>query len=429
MNKKNKYVLVKKAAYIAMVFALSPTFKAKESNVSVQFNDNSISIESEDLSTDKLDLSNSLTTGDLIELANYKRALNEAKEEMKRKELYMNASGLILDEVDNPFYIKANHEHYISFYMQNPNMNVQDVFVGVNIKLCESLPCYNSEYTKRYIDYHIANPNLPLDQIIVYVNIGLDKPFYTNIKMIENPNSELLISNKYNKLPADFVPNGYNEKVNKDLTVRGEAGRAFKLMTQSAAKEKVTIYPVSTYRSYNYQEDVYWRQSKLDAFFGSGTKRKNLSENKKNEYHAWRDKVSAREGHSEHQTGLAVDINSVSESFAKTKEGKWLANNSYKFGYILRYPKGKEDITGYSYEPWHFRYVGVKVATAVYESGLTFDEFHAMYIEPIIRKDPKTSELSSDEFYDLFIKDVYENTKVYNFVKTDEDTLEVAKTK
>ena len=128
-------------------------------------------------------------------------------------------------------------------------------------------------------------------------------------------------------------------------------------------------------------------------------------------------KVSAREGHSEHQTGLAVDINSVSESFAKTKEGKWLANNSYKFGYILRYPKGKEDITGYSYEPWHFRYVGVKVATAVYESGLTFDEFHAMYIEPIIRKDPKTSELSSDEFYDLFIKDVYENTKVYNFVK------------
>ena len=68
---------------------------------------------------------------------------------------------------------------------------------------------------------------------------------------------------------------------------------------------------------------------------------------------------------------------------------------------FLRYPKGKEHITGYDYEPWHFRYIGVKMATAVYESGLTYDEFHAMFIEPILRKDPKTSELSSDDFYNL----------------------------
>jgi len=88
----------------------------------------------------------------------------------------------------------------------------------------------------------------------------------------------------------------------------------------------------------------------------------------------------ARPGESEHQTGLAVDITTVSrncylnECFAETSDGQWLANNSYKYGFILRYPKGKEDITGYRYEPWHFRYVGIDLATALYESGLTLDQ-------------------------------------------------------
>jgi D-alanyl-D-alanine carboxypeptidase len=85
-------------------------------------------------------------------------------------------------------------------------------------------------------------------------------------------------------------------------------------------------------------------------------------------------------GQSEHQTGLAVDITTVSrncyltECFADTSDGQWLANNSYKYGFTLRYPKGKESITGYQYEPWHFRYVGIDLATALYESELTLDE-------------------------------------------------------
>lgn len=88
----------------------------------------------------------------------------------------------------------------------------------------------------------------------------------------------------------------------------------------------------------------------------------------------------ARPGESEHQTGLAVDITTVSrncyldECFAETSDGQWLANNSYKYGFILRYPKGKENITGYRYEPWHFRYVGIDLATALHESGLTLDQ-------------------------------------------------------
>jgi len=94
----------------------------------------------------------------------------------------------------------------------------------------------------------------------------------------------------------------------------------------------------------------------------------------------------ARPGQSEHQTGLAVDISTVarncylSNCFAETNDGIWLANNSYKYGFIIRYPKGKESITGYGYEPWHFRFVGVDLATAIYVSGLTFDEVQP-YIE------------------------------------------------
>lgn len=88
----------------------------------------------------------------------------------------------------------------------------------------------------------------------------------------------------------------------------------------------------------------------------------------------------ARPGQSEHQTGLAIDISTLSRQcylnncFATTADGLWLADNSYKFGFILSYPEGKENITGYQYEPWHFRYVGVDLATALHQSGLTLDE-------------------------------------------------------
>ncbi|WAA09875.1 M15 family metallopeptidase [Fervidibacillus albus] len=89
----------------------------------------------------------------------------------------------------------------------------------------------------------------------------------------------------------------------------------------------------------------------------------------------------AQPGTSEHQTGLTMDITAYSvnqqlvESFGQTEEGKWLENNAHQYGYILRYPKGKETITGYKYEPWHFRYVGVEAATVIFENGWTLEEF------------------------------------------------------
>ena len=92
------------------------------------------------------------------------------------------------------------------------------------------------------------------------------------------------------------------------------------------------------------------------------------------------DTYSARPGSSEHQTGLAVDINAADDWFNNTKEAKWLANNAYKYGFILRYPKGKEYITGYQYESWHYRYVGEKVAKYIYEHDITYEEYYATFI-------------------------------------------------
>ena len=95
------------------------------------------------------------------------------------------------------------------------------------------------------------------------------------------------------------------------------------------------------------------------------------------------DKYTARPGYSEHQTGLAIDVKDGSGQYAFFKnsdEYKWMKDNAHKYGFILRYPEGKEHITGFSFEAWHYRYVGVDVATFIYENDLTFDEYHMMYI-------------------------------------------------
>ena len=87
------------------------------------------------------------------------------------------------------------------------------------------------------------------------------------------------------------------------------------------------------------------------------------------------DTYSARAGHSEHQTGLAFDVGKIDDNYGNTKEGVWLKNNAHIYGFIIRYPKGKEHITGYKYEPWHIRYLGVDIATKVYNKGVTLEEY------------------------------------------------------
>ena len=192
------------------------------------------------------------------------------------------------------------------------------------------------------------------------------KQYYVNINKVINPDSIHVLVDKFNQLDEEYVPYDLemiHEKYNPmRLLMRREARIAFEDMCYLAERQGILLEAVSAFRSYSYQDMIYMK---------NWTKEITIEE-----YQRVRDRVSARPGHSEHQTGLAVDINDLEETFADTEAGRWLAVNAHSFGFILRYPKGKEVITGYDYEPWHFRYLGKYLADRIYKSGLTYDEWH-----------------------------------------------------
>ena len=225
---------------------------------------------------------------------------------------------------------------------------------------------YQPDYLERYIKYKKKNPNIAYFDVVTYVNIGLDYPFYSAkiVKEAKNPDSMLVLCNKYSRLPANYVPEGYKKADGRVLSLKREAQEQFDKMRSAASKAGISIYIISGYRSYAIQDQVYNNYKKNDP---KGA-----------------DTYSARPGHSEHQTGLAADINvgSSTANFENTKEYAWLVENAHKYGFIHRYQKGKEWITGYIFEPWHWRYVGTEVAKIIKEQDITFDEYYAIYCVP-----------------------------------------------
>ena len=157
----------------------------------------------------------------------------------------------------------------------------------------------------------------------------------------------VLIANKTYSLPSSYAPG-----------LTSETQNAFYKMQADAKNLGLNLVLSSGYRSYWDQKIIYNGYVSRDGQVAADT-------------------YSARPGHSEHQTGLTFDLNSIDDSFSYTEEGKWIHNNCYKYGFILRYPKGKESITGYMYESWHMRYVGVNLATKLYNDGdwITLEEY------------------------------------------------------
>lgn len=186
---------------------------------------------------------------------------------------------------------------------------------------------------------------------------------------LDDPDSITTLVNKQRPLPKGFKPKELVKlesvgvpSVN-DHSMRREAADAARELYDAAGKAGYNLNFASGYRSYELQTELY--NGYVDQLGQSGA-----------------DATSAKPGYSEHQTGLAVDIfetnsDCILEScFGKTKPGKWLAENSWKYGFILRYENGTQDVVGYEYEPWHFRYVGKDVAAAYHESGAhTYEEF------------------------------------------------------
>ena len=156
-----------------------------------------------------------------------------------------------------------------------------------------------------------------------------------------------LIVNKTYSLPST-----YGKGLTENFTTN------FNKMKKAASADGISLKVVSGFRSYSTQKSIYNNWVKKDG-------------------KAKADTYSARAGYSEHQSGLAADLNHVGSSFDNTKEAKWLEENCYKYGFILRYPKGKQGVTGYIYESWHFRYVGIPLATKLYNNGdwLTLEEY------------------------------------------------------
>lgn len=279
-------------------------------------------------------------------------------------------------------YIEKNYDRYIA-YQQKYNISVLDeviYYVNNDIDLIEDieyLPNYRNifgekyyidENKERYIKYLFNNQDKSTSSIVEAVNANNDFEYYSTNYKADTSKEYLILVNKYYVLEKDFAPKklvnvapryGYSKQMEE------VAYNKMVEMFKAAVKAGVEFMVTSPYRSYSSQESLYNGYVKS---YGKDSA----------------DTFSARAGHSEHQTGLAMDVASATgkyDNFADSPEYEWLINNCYKYGFILRYPKGKEAVTGYTFEPWHYRYVGEEVATYIHENKITFDEYYEYFVK------------------------------------------------
>ncbi|MFD9625968.1 M15 family metallopeptidase [Peribacillus muralis] len=197
------------------------------------------------------------------------------------------------------------------------------------------------------------------------------KPAQDGLQTLANPESIPVLVNKQYSLPEDYKPVDliypkvdfiFQDKIEKRM-MRKEAAEALEQLFQAAVKDNMHFAGVSAYRSHERQIEVFNSYVAKDG------------EEKAKTY-------SAMPGTSEHETGLAIDVTThdgacaAQDCFGDTNEAAWLAEHAHEYGFIIRYPEGKENITGYKYEPWHIRYLGVDVATEIFQSKSTLEEYY-----------------------------------------------------
>ena len=299
------------------------TVNGKDYNKNVKIDESNLKVD--ELGEYKVNYSITLPNGKQENLERVVEVVDNVKPEIKLKgdnPLKINYGGVFTE----PGYeVSDNYDNAL-------NLKVEVTF-DKEINTKES-GAYNITYT---VTDSNNNSNSIVRKVIVSPRIVVEN----GITYVEG----ILIVNKEYSLPKDYNP-GENK----------EAADQLYLMRMEAAKYGYDLRYCSGFRSYYDQQYIYnnyvqqYGQELTDTF-------------------------SARPGHSEHQTGLAFDIGAIDDNFGDTETGKWLAINAHKYGFIIRYPEGKQDITGYKYEPWHLRYLGVELATKVYKSGLTLEEY------------------------------------------------------
>ena len=313
-------------------------------------------ITSENYNKDKLELyiKYTLENSDIdylkiFNLINYK---NFKKENIDK---YIN----ILKEHDNIEGIIKYVNDYSEFDIKIDNTTLS--FISEKYFIIDNLD--------RYLNYYNDNKNLEYKEIITRVNSNLDYEFYADSKKADITKEMYTLVNKYNYLEQNYIPDNL-------VTITGIYARDkaqlvdiaydnFVKMADVARKENLTIKVTTGYRSYSFQSTLYNNYVKADGIKNADT-------------------YSARPGYSEHQLGYSADLTNTKnvsfDEFENTDEYKWLQNNAHKFGFIMRYPKDKEYITGYIFESWHYRYVGVEIATYIYENNITYEEYYAYYL-------------------------------------------------
>lgn len=221
----------------------------------------------------------------------------------------------------------------------------------------------------RYLSYYESNKDLSYKEIITRINSNLDYPFYEYSSSADLSKGMYTLVNKYYYLESNFIPEeletvSYEYAIN-NTKLNKIALENFIKMADKAKEENIIIKITTAYRDYNFQSILYNNYVNSDG--------KELA-----------DTYSARPGYSEHQFGYSFDLTNADyadfDEFEYTEEFKWLQDNAYKYGFILRYPKDKEYITGYQFEAWHYRYVGNDIAKYIYDNDITYEEYYAYYL-------------------------------------------------
>lgn len=265
-----------------------------------------------------------------------------------------------------PLGYSGKEINYI-FKLSNKNIEKLSKSEYIDITNYYNITNFNVDNIDRYNQYYESN-NYSYQDVVTYVNINLDLKAYSVTKEVEDPNNLLVLVNKYNFLPNNYKPNDLAYvpgAYGNNVPMREVIKEPF-IELQKVAEEEIGIIlkPTTAFRDQSFQNTLYNNYVAKDGVEAADT-------------------YSARPGFSEHQTGLAIDLkNTLISSSTRLNDSdfEWLSNNAHRFGFIIRYPKEKIDITGYQFENWHIRYVGLNIAKTIYENNLTLEEYIDLYI-------------------------------------------------
>jgi len=233
----------------------------------------------------------------------------------------------------------------------------------------EKYPHFFIENAERYEDYQERNPDMPFDVVIALVNVNNDMVGYRDVDIVADSTEISLLLNKNFSLPPDWVPDELID-IGRGYLMHPQAAEQFIIMREAMREDNLNLVVISTYRNFARQRNLF-----NNALATRGVARA--------------ERAFARVGHSEHHTGLAVDVmhrghtggTMTSMRFERSMQFSWLVENAHEYGFILRYPQGYLEISGYIFEPWHWRYVGVPIATAMYDREIvSYEEFYGRYL-------------------------------------------------